>query len=165
MVAGSAWLERAFPEDGQRMSLDEDELLVLALGDVGGFMGPRARRGAESGARRLRKDVFEVDLVVSMSPQAARDRAEQVIAEQGDVLSPDGSGEDPAMRVIGIVGAGAANLNPAVVTVTIHPAPEGSRLVVRGAAKEGLIKQKTGTKAAKRVAAAMAPGVGDVQPG
>jgi hypothetical protein len=43
------------------------------------------------------------------------------------------------------------------VTVTISASPEGSRLVIRGAAKEGLIKQRAGEKAAKRVAAAIAP--------
>ena len=54
-----------------------------------------------------------------------------------------------------MVGAGVGNLNPAVVTVTISASAEGSRLVIRGAAKEGLIKQRAGEKAAKRVAAAM----------
>jgi hypothetical protein len=61
------------------------------------------------------------------------------------------------------VGSGYANLNPAVVTVTIHASEWGSRLVIRGAAKEGLIKQRAGAKAAKQVAAAMAPEVSDRQ--
>jgi len=61
------------------MDFDEDELLTRALGDVGGLMGPHGRRGAEHSARRLRKDVFEVDLVVSMSPRQAAGRARQVI--------------------------------------------------------------------------------------
>jgi hypothetical protein len=137
------------------LSFDQDELLIRAVGDVGGFMGPRGRRGAETGARRLRKDVFEVDLVVNMSPTVAADRAREVISEHGDVLDLESSGEEPGTQVVGIVGSGAANLNPAVVTVTIRASAEGSRLVIRGAAKEGLIKQRTGEKAAKRVAAAM----------
>jgi len=40
--------------------------------------------------------------------------------------------------------------------VTIRASSERSRLVIRGAAKEGLIKQRAGEKAAKRIAAAMA---------
>jgi hypothetical protein len=138
------------------LSFDEDELLIRAVGDVGGFIGPRARRGAETGARRLRKDVFEVDLVVNMSPTAAADRAREVISDHGDVLDLESSSEDPGTQIVGVVGSGAANLNPAVVTVTIRASADGSRLVIRGVAKEGLIKQRAGEKVAKRVAAAMA---------
>jgi hypothetical protein len=140
------------------MSFDEDELLVQALGVVGGRGSPGGRRGAEKGARRLRKDVFEIDLVVSLSPQAAADKAEDVISEQGSVLDLEGDDGDPGARVVGIVGSGVANLNPTVVTVTIRASAQGSRLVIRGAAKEGLIKQRAGEKAARRIAAAMAPG-------
>jgi len=146
------------------MNLDEDELLTRALGDVGGLVGPAARRGAEIGTRRLRKDVLEVDLVVSVSPQDAADRARQVISQQGRLLDSGSSGGDSGTRVIGIVGSGVANLNPAVVTVTIQASEWGSRLVIRGAAKEGLIKQRAGAKAAKRVAAAIAPEAADLQP-
>lgn len=145
------------------MSFDEDELLARALGNVGGLMGPHARRGAEISARRLRKDVCEIDLVVGMSPRAAADRARQVISEHGSVVAPDGHGDEPGAQVIGVMWAGIGNLNPAVVTVTIHPAPEGSRLVIRGAAKEGLIKQRAGTKAAQRLAALLAPEASDRQ--
>jgi hypothetical protein len=137
------------------LSFDEDELLTRAVGDIGGFLGPRTRRGAETGARRLRKDVFEVDLAVNMSPTAAADRAREVISEHGDILDLESSDEDPGPQVVGIVGSGAANLNPAVVTVTIRASADGSQLVIRGVAKEGLIKQRAGEKAAKRVAAAM----------
>jgi hypothetical protein len=46
------------------------------------------------------------------------------------------------------------NLNPAVVTVTITSASGGGTSVhIRGAAKEGLIKQRAGQKAAERLAA------------
>jgi hypothetical protein len=147
------------------VGFDEDELLVRELGELGGLMGPPARRGAERGARYLRKDVLEVDLTVSMSPQAAADRARQVISQQGRVLDLRGPDEDPGGQVVGVVRSGVGGLNPAVVTVTIRPAPYGSRLVIRGAAKEGLIKQRAGTKAARRVAAAMAPEADDPQAG
>ena len=138
------------------MSFDEDELLVRAVGDVGGLINAGGRRGAERSARKLRKDVFEVELVVSMSLQAAAERARKVISQQGSVVDLEGTSEDPGTQVVGIVGSGAANLNPAVVTVTIRASSEGSRLVIRGAAKEGLIKQRAGEKAAKRIATALA---------
>ena len=60
------------------------------------------------------------------------------------------------MEVIGLIAVGFGNLNPAVVTVTIRPSGSGSRLVVRGAAKESLIKQRAGEAAAKRIANALA---------
>jgi hypothetical protein len=143
------------------MDFEEDELLIRALGDVGGLVGRPARRGAEIGARRLGKDVLEIDLVVSMSPRQAAARARQVIGQSGRVLNSEDPGDNSGAQVIGILGSGVANLNPAVVTVTIQASEWGSRLVIRGAAKEGLIKQRAGAKAAKRVAAAIAPEVAD----
>ena len=134
--------------DSSGSGVDEDELLVRALGQVGG----RGRRGAEAGARRLRKGVFEVELVLRVPAAEAAERARDAISDHGSLLDLEAVGDD---RVVGVVGAGVGNLNPAVVTVTISASPEGSRLVIRGAAKEGLIKQRAGEKAAKRVAAAM----------
>jgi hypothetical protein len=56
--------------------------------------------------------------------------------------------------VRGIVRAGIANLNPAVVTVTMMSTSDsGTSVQIRGAAKEGLIKQRAGQKAAERLAA------------
>jgi hypothetical protein len=69
------------------------------------------------------------------------------------------------VQVIGIMVSGAASLNPAVVTVTIRASEWGSRLVSRGEAKEGLIKQRAGAKAAKLAADAIAPEVADPQAG
>ena len=82
--------------------------------------------------------------------------ARQVLGELGRELGVRDDGETADSQVVGIVGAGAGNLNPAVVTVTIRAAGQGSTLVVRGAAKEGLIKQHAGGKAARRVAEALA---------
>jgi hypothetical protein len=147
------------------VSFDEDDLLVRAIGEVGGLVGVGGRLGAETGARRLRKDVLEIDLVTRMSPQQAADRARQVLGQHGVVLRSECPGGDSVTRVIGIMGSGAANLNPAVVTVIVHASEWGSRLVIRGAAKEGLIKQRAGAKAAKRVAAGIAPDVVDPRPG
>ncbi len=136
------------------MSFDEDALLAGAIGDLGSLAG--SRRGAEMGVRRLKKNVLEIDLALDLPPQAAADQARQVLSQLGKVLSvePD---DGSATQMVGIIGAEFGNLNPAVVTVTIDKAENGSKLVIRGAAKEGLIKQRAGEAAAKRVAAALAP--------
>jgi hypothetical protein len=146
------------------VAFDEDELLAQGLGNLGARMGSPAGRGAVKSMRFLRKQALELDLLVSMSPDAAAARARQVISEQGQIVHIEDAGDGLGRRVIGLVGSGAANLNPTVVTVTIHPAPEGSRLVIRGAAMEGLIKQRAGAKAAKRLAAALAPEAADSRP-
>jgi hypothetical protein len=125
----------------QQVSSDEDELLGAAL--------------SELAARRLRKNVLEIELIVSLTPDAAATRVQEVLADQGHVLRAEEPDENSSIEVVGMVGAGFANLNPAVVTVTIRPSEYGSRIVVRGAAKEGLIKQRAGESAARRVAAAI----------
>jgi hypothetical protein len=49
-------------------------------------------------------------------------------------------------------GSGAMNLNHAVITVRMTAAADGGTLLhIRGAAKEGLIKQHAGEKAARRL--------------
>jgi hypothetical protein len=125
------------------MSLDEDELLASALG--------------VPAARRLRKNVLEVDLTLAMPPAAAAERVRQVLGDLGSELDSGAETEVGDLRIVGIMGAGVGNLNPAVVTVTIRAAEnDSSNVVVRGAAKEGLIKQRAGESAARRVAGALA---------
>lgn len=137
------------------MIADEDELLVSAHIEIGAIVGVR-RGAADFAARRLRKNVLEIDLDVSVTPDAAAKRVEQVLADEGTMIRAEPGAPDAPREVVGLVGAGFRNLNPAVVTVTIHPSDYGARLVIRGAAKEGLIKQRAGEAAAKRIAAALA---------
>jgi hypothetical protein len=120
----------------------EDELLERALGRL----GPDGVKGA----RRLRKSVKEISLTVPMPPKQAVARTREIIGDLGSVASQD-RGAAGSLQVVGVVGA--PDTNPAVVTVTISRSDEGSSVVVRGAAKEGLIKQRAGQDAAKRVAA------------
>jgi hypothetical protein len=127
----------------------EDALLVNA---VGGAYG----RGAERGARLLKKkNVLEIELSPSLPPDQLVARAREVLGSNSRLLTP-GPGEDH-VRVVSVIGSGSFNLNPTVVTVTISAAAGGSRVTVRGAAKEGLLfKQRAGEKAARRIADAMA---------
>lgn len=128
------------------MIADEDELLVTvtAHADLGRLFG--ARHGPAFAARRMRKNVLELDLDVSMTPDAAARRAEEVLANEGAFIRTEPGGQDAPVEVIGLIAAGFGNLNPAVVTVAIRPSEYGSQLVVRGAAKEGLIKQRAGRR-------------------
>ncbi len=93
------------------MSLGEDEILVGALG--------------AAAARRLKKSVLEVELVLAIPPAAAAERTRQVLDELGSELDCRDEAETADSQVVGIVPAGAGGLNPAVVTVTIRAADEG----------------------------------------
>ncbi|HTV99248.1 MAG TPA: hypothetical protein VMF87_03035 [Streptosporangiaceae bacterium] len=144
---GNAKSGRAAPPkaaSGVSAAPSEDELLERAIGR----QGP----GAVKGARRLRKHVKEISLTVPMPPKQAVARTREIIDDLGSVASQDRVAAG-SLQVVGVVEAGALNMNPAVVTVTISRSEEGSSVVVRGAAKEGLIKQHAGQDAAKRVAA------------
>jgi hypothetical protein len=127
----------------------EDELLALA---VGGAYG----RGGERGARLLKKkNVLEIPLDLSQSPEQVRARAVEAIGKTARDLDRPGAAEGEVC-VIGIIGSGSMNMNPTVVMVTISSTPNGSRVTVRGAAKEGLLfKQRAGEKAARRIADAL----------
>jgi hypothetical protein len=51
-----------------------------------------------------------------------------------------------------VIGSGFMNMNPAVVTVEVVPTSDDlSKVSIRGVAKEGLIKQRAGEKAARRI--------------
>jgi hypothetical protein len=146
----------------------ERQILVRALGELGadagafggrlgaglaGMLGGRrgGERGATRAAHRLREDRCELSIDLAMPPEEVRNMAAQVLAHEGSLLDD----ELPALEqaeVWGLVGVGAGGLNPAVVRVAAIPAGGGgSTTIVRAAAKEGLIKQRGGQKAAARV--------------
>jgi hypothetical protein len=146
---------------------DEDEILAAELGELGaaggraggalaGVLGAHGAaaaggrggaRGAQRAARRMRKDVHEIEIAVAVRLAEARVLVAGLIQATGRLIEES---EDPVI-VRGVVGAGAMNMNPVVLTVTLSPAATGGTTVrVRGAAKEGLIKQRAGEKAARR---------------
>ncbi len=158
------------------MGDDEDEILERELGKVGeegakigaelagdltgqsvpAFPGEvGARVGAERAAERLPKNTHEVSLTLEVPAATAVARAYRSLTVAGRVLTEDqdDAPENPQI-VRGIVKAGFLNMNPAVVTITITPQGASSTAVeVRGAAKEGRVKQRAGKQAAERIAA------------
>jgi hypothetical protein len=136
-------------EVGPELDAYENELLVNA---VGGAYGP----GAEQGSRLLKKkNVLEIELSLDLPPDEVEARAREVLGSNSRLLRPEPN--EDHVRVVGIIGSGSFNMNPTVVMVTISATASGSRVTVRGAAKEGLLfKQRAGEKAARRIADAMA---------
>ncbi|WP_412074898.1 hypothetical protein ACLF6K_01960 [Streptomyces xanthophaeus] len=137
------------------MTDDEDRILADALGAVGAIGGGGGGRlGATFTAKRLRKNVHEIPLTLPVHVDAAADHVAGLLARLGNLLEA-GSGADPDGRrvVRALVGGGFGNMNPVLVTVTLAAAgQQGTAVSVRGAAKEGLIKQRAGEKTAQQVA-------------
>ncbi|MFJ9550195.1 hypothetical protein [Streptomyces erythrochromogenes] len=134
---------------------DEDLILARALGALGAAGGGSGgRRGAAFAARRLRKNVHEVELAVGLSQADAAARAADVLLRLGTPVRTAGAVPTAGARVVrALVGGGFGNMNPVLVTVTLTgTGPEATAVRVRGAAKEGLIKQRAGEKTARQVA-------------
>ena len=159
-----------------RELLEDEELLVEKLGELGARSGSRGgavggglggglsgfasgalggRVGGRAGARwatkRLRVDTAELILNLAASTTRIVTVATDILSHEGEVIEgsvADGNREG----VRGVIGAGALNMNPAVVRVQATPlAPEMSQVRVRAVAKEGLIKQRAGQEAAARI--------------
>ncbi|XVV14580.1 hypothetical protein ACQP2X_09640 [Actinoplanes sp. CA-131856] len=121
---------------------EENQLLVAGLHAVGDQVKRGAGTGAAFAARRMRADIFETTVELPLSLPAAGELVGRILDALGTRTA-----EWQAM-----MGSGAMNLNPAVVTVTLREHEGRAVATVRGVAKEGLIRQRAGQKAARRVA-------------
>lgn len=140
--------------------MSDDDLLLDRLGALGSqgaklgggdsLAGAAAAAGARWAARLLPNDTYE--FAGEVSGGAAAVSAAVLNALQAEGTVQDASESAGTLRVRGVVGAGILNMNPAVVTVDIRRVAEDrSYMIVRGTAKEGLIKQHAGRNAAVRV--------------
>lgn len=99
------------------------------------------------------KDVHELDVTIGKPCDETFAQAIRVIGALGTVIG-EAAPTDGVAMIRGVIGAGSINLNPTVVTVTMNADGKDQTAVhIRGAAKEGLIKQHAGQKAAERLAA------------
>jgi hypothetical protein len=105
------------------------------------------RRGARRGARFLKIDQGEATLTVGGSLDLVRDAVAGAMGARGRVVS------QTTGQLTGVVKSGALDMNPAVLMVDLTLAGGGgkTRVVVRGWALEGLIKQRAGQKAVARL--------------
>ena len=137
---------------------DEEEILVNRLGRVGWRSGrlPGAsggRLGARLAARLLPEDVHEIELVLALPPDEALALADWVLSSLGEPVDETRLTEyKHDLRAL--IKAGVLNLNPAIVTLQLDVTTSASTtILVRGVAKEGLIRQRAGRMAAERVVA------------
>jgi hypothetical protein len=149
------------------VSWEEDEILVDRLGRLAWRSGrliaglssaSGGRAGARFAARLLPKDVHEIELILALPPDEALILTGSVLASLGEPVDETRLADDKH-ELRAVVGSGALNLNPALVTLQLVATTSTSTTFkVRGVAKEGLIRQQAGRKAAERVAAALTAG-------
>jgi hypothetical protein len=144
------------------VSEEEEEILVDRLGRLGwrsgrlsgGLQGASGGRlGARLAGRLLPEDIHEIVLALALPPDEALARARCVLDSLGEPVDETRLADDKH-ELRAVVGSGALNLNPAVVTLQLVATTSASTTIrVKGMAKEGLIRQRAGRKAAERVAA------------
>jgi hypothetical protein len=150
---------------------NEDDLLARELGKVGArggafasFGSPAAGSpgaaggylGASLAARFLPTERYQLELDLHADPQTVLRKAYALLSSAGRVSDSHEFPASPYPAVSGVVGSGFLNLNPAVVHMEIVAIESGRcRVLLTGAAKEGLIKQRTAEKAVNRLAAAL----------
>ncbi len=136
------------------MSDETGSILAREIKKAGGFLAGWV-------ARMLPDNTGEVSLVIHASAEQVLAQAQALLGEPAESIA----GVPPAegcWTVFGIVGAGFAEMNPAVVTLEIRPTEDPARteVLVRAVAKEGLIKQNTGETSANRLALDLAQACG-----
>jgi hypothetical protein len=148
--------------------MNKDDILARELGKLGavsagasglvvggGVMGAAAAAGGASGAwlaaKFLPTETHAREYLMPRDAGAALKMAADVLAGLGQLQ--DSSGIDsPCPVLMAVVGSGFMKLNPCVLTVELSPrSGNETAAVIRGAAKEGLIKQRTAEKAVARV--------------
>jgi carbon monoxide dehydrogenase subunit G len=137
---------------------DEDRILREQLGAVGAIAGKAAGFGARLVARFLRKNVYETTVTMSMAVPVAAEQVDRVLRRSGRLLEPQEQADSTASQVQRvIVGGGFGNMNPVLITVRLtESGADRTAVSVRGAALEGLIKQRAGEKTAACIAELLA---------
>ncbi|MEV7735102.1 hypothetical protein AB0O75_24025 [Streptomyces sp. NPDC088921] len=139
------------------MDRSEDEILadeLAALGAVGGGSSRLTRLVA----KLLRTNAHEIDLDMPLPFEGAVERVVTVLGRAGRAAGSTRAEPDLNQETIRVVtGGGAGGLNPVVVTAVVTRGGTGnSKVRLRAAAKEGLVKQRAGEKTAVLLAASLA---------
>ena len=122
-----------------------------ALSGAGKLSGTAASLGVQAVAKFLPTETFSKQLPLNVPADKALSLGFFVLSKLGE-LQKKGTEDAPYPFLKAVVKAGFFNMNPSVVYFEILQGNSLSCTVtVTGAAKEGLIKQKTAEKAVQRV--------------
>lgn len=125
--------------------MPQKDILSRELGKLGGFL-------ARWLSQWLPNDVFELTIEVNSPLEQNLDTIFNLLSREGKIIENQWMHPHrPSVSLL--VESGFRNLNPALVKVQVVPAIAGvTKLSIVGTAKEGLIKQHAGKKAANRIA-------------
>jgi len=127
------------------MPQEKDTILSREIGKLGG-------PGAMLAARLLPNNMLELTMETSSPPETALETVVTILSREGKIIEDRRTDPDkPA--VCAVVGSGLWNLNPALVEVQVVSTTDNvTKLSIVGTAREGLIKQRAGEKATRRIA-------------
>jgi hypothetical protein len=150
------------------MTHQEDELLARELGKLGAsgakigsqLAGVPDLAGSLSGsfaasfaAKFLPTERHQIQIELKANPKTVLAKVYSFFASNGRVADDEEAGDSPYPKISGVVGSGFFKMNPTVIHAEITAVEDDTcTLLATGAAKEGLIKQRTAEKAVKRLA-------------
>lgn len=124
---------------------------ISGVGNLGSLAG---NIGGIVGAKLLPTQEFEMTIKVAAHMASVVSALTGVLASDGQVLGSEPNGE--TVTVKGLVHSGFFNMNPAILIACVEQAgTDATTIVITGKAKEGLIKQHTAEKAARRIVDAL----------
>lgn len=107
--------------------------------------------GARIAALFLPYNEFRLSLDTATNLRFVMEITTDILTKEGELLDPQVSSE--IFEAKALIGSGFFNMNPALVTVEIYQISSNqTHITIRGVAKEGLIKQRAGEKAARLIA-------------
>jgi hypothetical protein len=120
---------------------DEDEILARAIGDIS------ASRGARWAARRLKTVAHEEEIIVDLPAIAVAAKVHAGLTAMKYPLLPGQlTTIDDQYKVRWVDGGGIGKLDPVLITVRVVNEAYGTAIRIRGAAKEGIIDQRSAQK-------------------
>jgi hypothetical protein len=127
------------------MSKRDDQILADELARLGGssLIGWVAKF--------LSTDIYEISFEIAVQPASIVSIVTSILDTEGELLGTEEISN--IFEVEGLVGSGFHNMNPTLVNISIAALSDlQTHVKIQGKAKEGLIKQYAGKKAAQRVA-------------
>jgi hypothetical protein len=143
------------------MSNQQDDLLARELskvGSLGGKIGGGAAGalggslGASLAARFLPTEQYQQQVSVSWDVATVLTQLSSFLATEGRIADDREAGTSQFPKISGILGSGFFKMNHTLVHVEVISIDNDTCILsVSGAAKEGLIKQRSAEKAVNRV--------------
>ena len=143
------------------MSNQQDDLLARELGKVGSLGGKigggaagalGGSLGARLAARYLPTEQYQQQVSVSRDVATVLTQLCSFLTTKGRIADEREAGTSQFPKISSVIGSGFLKMNPTVVHVEVVGVDKGTcMLLVSGAAKEGLIKQRSAEKAVSQV--------------